>query len=535
MHWADRVAQDLARRGDNHTIAAGITPSGVFHIGHIREIITCDLIVRACKDAGMNARLLFIIDYIDPLRKVYPFLHSDYEGYIGHPLYKIPPPDSEGRPDLKAGHHYAFHFLNPFLEALRELGVNPELSWNHEAYESGKFEDAARLFLNQRDKVAEILTEISGRPIPEGWYPYTPVGHNGSMDGLTITGWEDPYVQWIDNEGKEGRSHIGTAEGKLPWRMDWPAKWAIHGVTCEPFGKDHAASGGSYSTGRRLVNLLDAEAPIPVPYEWIQLKGMGPMSSSTNVIVGPLEALEIVPPEILRYLISRNKPNRHIEFDTGGSLLKMADEYESMVHELKEKEAPSEEDTKRKQKGWIVNSARIRFAQTEPTDMPTEITHKVSFRHLSMLAQIRSDDESVWESMRNTGILEGEPSARLVDRLRRMRNWISSEHFPEGHRLEIQTSVVDEAKEAFNEDDRDYLSALIETYRTCDWDRQTINDAICDHAREQGMNLRNAFVLLYNIHLGKAFGPKLAAILAEIPRENAIAPLKDALCILDEA
>ena len=86
MHWADRVAQDLARRGDNHTIAAGITPSGVFHIGHIREIITCDLIVRACKDAGMNARLLFIIDSIDPLRKVYPFLHSDYEGYIGHPL-----------------------------------------------------------------------------------------------------------------------------------------------------------------------------------------------------------------------------------------------------------------------------------------------------------------------------------------------------------------------------------------------------------------------------------------------------------------
>ena len=95
------------------------------------------------------------------------------------------------------------------------------------------------------------------------------------MDGLTITGWEDPYVLWIDNEGKEGRSHIGTAEGKLPWRMDWPAKWAIHGVTCEPFGKDHAASGGSYSTGRRLVNLLDAEAPIPNTLRMDSTQGYG--------------------------------------------------------------------------------------------------------------------------------------------------------------------------------------------------------------------------------------------------------------------
>ena len=98
--------------------------------------------------------------------------------------------------------------------------------------------------------------------------------------------------------------------------MDWPAKWAVHGVTCEPFGKDHAASGGSYSTGRQLVDLLGAQPPIPVPYEWIQLKGMGPMSSSTNVIVGPLEALDIVPPEILRFLISSNKPKRHSPIQT---------------------------------------------------------------------------------------------------------------------------------------------------------------------------------------------------------------------------
>ena len=544
MHWADRTAQDLARRGDNHTIAAGITPSGEFHIGHIREILTGDMIVRACHDAGMDARLLFIIDSIDPLRKVYPFLHSDYEEYIGYPLYRIPPPDVEGRPDLEAEGNYASHFLNPFLDSLKELGVFPELSWNHEAYESGKFEDAARIFLNNRTEVADLLTEVSGRPIPEGWYPYTPIGHNGSMDGLTVTGWEDPYVLWVDAEGKEGRSHIGTAEGKLPWRLDWPAKWSIHGVTCEPFGKDHAASGGSYSTGRKLVQFLGTNPPHPVPYEWIQLKGQGAMSSSTNVFIGPSEALDLVPPEILRFLISLNKPKKHIEFDTGDLLFKLGEAYDSYVvgyirNHLELKDGDSSRISNIKQD----KNASIRFAQVEHGKMPDKINLRGSFRHLSMLAQIRSNDESVWESMRMYGMIDGEPSENLVLRLHRMRKWIASEHFPEGYRIAIQTSITDDAKQAIlirkditmDTRIRDYYAALVETYETCKWEYQTLQDAICDYAREYGLDLSEAFKMLYLVHLGQDYGPKLATLLPEIPREHAISALRDAISILDEA
>ena len=46
MHWADVMAQRLAERGDRHIVATGITPSGEFHIGHIREILTGDMIAR---------------------------------------------------------------------------------------------------------------------------------------------------------------------------------------------------------------------------------------------------------------------------------------------------------------------------------------------------------------------------------------------------------------------------------------------------------------------------------------------------------
>ena len=82
MHWADVVAERLEKRGHSHIIAAGITPSGEFHIGHLREILTGDMVARACRDAGLDAESVFIVDSADPLRKVYPFLSDEYEKYI---------------------------------------------------------------------------------------------------------------------------------------------------------------------------------------------------------------------------------------------------------------------------------------------------------------------------------------------------------------------------------------------------------------------------------------------------------------------
>ena len=52
------------------------------------------------------------------------------------------------------------------------------------------------------------------------------------------------------------------------------------------------------------------------------------MSSSSGNTIGPMEALELVPPEILRFLIAESKPSKAIEFDAGMSLVNLADEFE---------------------------------------------------------------------------------------------------------------------------------------------------------------------------------------------------------------
>ncbi len=48
MHWAEVVATKFAAP-ERQVICAGITPSGEFHIGHLREILTCDIIYRAVR------------------------------------------------------------------------------------------------------------------------------------------------------------------------------------------------------------------------------------------------------------------------------------------------------------------------------------------------------------------------------------------------------------------------------------------------------------------------------------------------------
>ena len=62
MHWADVIAQALEKKGKTHLIASGITPSGEFHIGHLREILTGDMVTRACKNRGLDAESVFIVD-----------------------------------------------------------------------------------------------------------------------------------------------------------------------------------------------------------------------------------------------------------------------------------------------------------------------------------------------------------------------------------------------------------------------------------------------------------------------------------------
>ena len=517
MHWADVVAEQLAEQADSHIVATGITPSGPIHVGNMREVLTADLIVRACEDRGLDAELVYIADSADPLRKVYPFLDPDvYSTHVGKPLATIPAPDGEGT--------YADHFLDPFFSCLDELGIEHRVIDAYQSYADGEYEASVRTACEQRDEIRGLLQRISGRELDADWFPFNPMDDHGRMHGVRVTGYDWPHVEWRNEDGETGRTDISKGGGKLPWRLDWPARWSWIGVTCEPFGKDHSSAGSSWDTAQPLASLFGVEPPLGLPYEWINLKGQGAMSSSAGNAMSGSELLELVPPEIMRFLISRAKPAKHIDFDPGAGLISLADEYERLERryhaELRGIEQKPVGEGERRERQRMDDARRFELSQVGRGEVSEEDALEMSFSHLSMLCQVKANRQGVFDSLARTHAVDASaPDVRLLERERRMRSWIASDWFPGEVRILLQADVDADWLTGLEQSERDFLSGFAAGLRSTEWNESAIQEHISASIEAAGMTPRTAFPLLYALLLGRPRGPRLAPLIREHDRD----------------
>jgi len=233
-----------------------------------------------------------------------------------------------------------------------------------------------------------------------------------------------------------------------------------------------------------------------------------------------MDALGLVPPEIMRYVIARGKVGRHIDFDTGPALFQTADEYERLVAE-----PPRGSDgdlSRRQQVARDTQLAALRLSQVERSSDPADSIAGVSFRHLAMLAQIKSNDDDVWGSLRRSSHLDGEPSDALTGRMRRMRNWVDGPHFPDAAKIVVQSSVGEEARANLTEEHEDFLSALSGALSDCEWTDEAIGNCIKETIADVEINGRDAYVALYWVILGKHHGPKASSLISEMERDLCI-------------
>ncbi len=488
MHWADVEAEEI--EAEEPLIATGEAPSGPIHLGHIREVLTGEAISRAS-----HGELVLIVDSIDPLRRSYPFLDDSYEDHIGKPLSEIP---------CVCGEHenYAEHFMEPFLESLKELGVELDVKYAHQMYAEGEYEEATRKVIQNKEKVADIIEEETGRELDEDWFPYNPLcSECRNIGNAEIKGFDDPYVLYECDCGHEGKADIRKDDGKLPWRADWPARWWILGIDCEPFGKDHSASGGSWDTGKRIIEeVFDTEAPHPVVYEWIQLKGEGPMSSSSGIAIKTEDMLETVSPEVLRYLIMNSKPNTHIDFDPGLGLLDIVDEYDECEQDYFE-----EEDEDR---------ARV-YELSQVEEPPSERPQRIPYRHLVNLVQIYDNNEEIWSVAQETGQIEEDKEKdyeRSVDRAEKVRYWLEN-HAPDM----VKFSLKEELPEVqLDEEEKEFLDLYRQELDDKEWESDILHKLVHTVAEEIDISKGKAFRSFYKILLGDDQGPRLGRFLSQL-------------------
>ncbi|MFO8109678.1 MAG: lysine--tRNA ligase [Thermoplasmata archaeon] len=489
MHWADVEASELP---PEPLIATGITPSGPIHLGSLREILTGDAIKRA-SDSG---NLLYIADSIDPLRRVYPFLEDHYEKYVGMPLHTIPCPCGEHE-------SYAAHYLAPFLETIEKLGVVCSVKYTHKMYAEGVYEESTRTLIESKDVVAKIIQGKTGRRLEESWYPYNPIcGRCGRLGQGEVLYFEDPFIHYRCKCGYVGKADIRTDHGKLPWRCDWPARWWILDVDCEPLGKDHAAAGGSWDTGAEIIReVFGTPPPHPMVYEWIQLKGKGAMSSSSGIAVKGEEMLAVVEPEVVRFLLMRTKPQSHIDFDPGLPLLDLVEDYD--------------QTEKRYYDGELDEDSRRIYELSQIESIPEYPPTRVPYRHMVNLVQIYDSMDDIWE-VSVGGECGPDDYTLLTKRADKVRYWLDN-FAPDFVKFSMRKHAPDiELKEkecAFLEK---YLSRLEELGR---WSDETLHSMVHNIAEEVELPKGRAFGLFYRIFLGQKRGPKLGRFLMQIDRD----------------
>lgn len=478
VHWADVIAQKLLEKGEEHRIATGITPSGHIHLGNLREMMTADAVKRSIDDAGGEAEVVYIADTFDPLRKRYPFLPQKYEEYIGMPLSIIP--DPEGCHD-----NYAEHFLNPFLESIKELGMDVTVERADEMYSDGRYVEEIKTALDNRKEIGQILEEITGREIGEDWYPFMPFCENcRRINASQVTSYDDNWIYYKCECGHEGKASY-RGGGKLSWRVDWAARWKILGITCEPFGKDHAAAGGSYDTGVRLAReIFDIEPPFPIIYEWIHLKGVGAMKSSKGIVIPIKDLVDTLPPELVRYIIIRSKPERHIEFDPT-NLLEVIEEFEGAYKE---------------------NERSVQLSmvsEAEYTDVP--------FKHILVVGQIAKWDlNSVLSMLERTGYEINDTVRKDVGRkIEFASKWIEK-YAPDKLKFEITEEIPE-----LNQEEKEFLQKFTASLHE-EMSPDEIHTLVYETAKQNNIKPKKAFKTIYKTILNKSFGPRAGYFLKSL-------------------
>ncbi|MBU3978069.1 lysine--tRNA ligase [Patescibacteria group bacterium] len=298
-------------------------------------------------------------------------------------------------------------------------------------------------------------------------------------------------VKWTKGCGAAGKTSPFSDEkgmkGKLPWKIEWAAKWQAIGITVEGAGKDHMSKGGSHDIASQVCQrVLHYPVPYPIPYEWFLIGGKK-MSSSKGVGTSAAEMIEILPPELLRFLMVKTKINQAINFDPAGDTIpKLFDEYQKAADAYFTK---TNEDLARifelSQIGEIKKPPVIRF---------------------SVLAQ--------WIQMPN--MQEEIKKAGYEDWVRYARVWVDK-YAPDSEKFVVAKELPEEAKK-LSKEQKNYLQKIA-TELEKKWTPEDFQKALYVLSKELAIPSKDAFAAIYLALIGKDHGPKAGWLILSLEKK----------------
>ena len=548
VHWLEEIIEKILERKETIiTLATGKTPSGYIHLGILREIIICDSIRRILEAKSKIVKFYLFIDSLDAAKRFPEYIEKDFQKkHIGKPFSFIPCPFKDCKCES-----YAHHFGNDLLSSFGDFGISTEVVWSHELYKTEQMQDKIKIALDNTGSIKKtirkyILPTLDDEKkaafleMQKDWMPVMVICEkcnriqhlekDGSIKPNRVIDYfkeEEKVVYECKACNHNGNVSIYSGRLKLNWRVDWPAKWAIFKTTCEPAGKDHSVKGGAYDTGIELCQeLYNFIGPVKVAYEWLRL-GDRDMKTSKGIVFTPKKYLELANPEVFKTIILRTNPTKHIAFRIE-EMPQYYDYYEKMEEiYFSEKEVEGEN----------LETFRFIYPLTQTKPLSNKKPTQIPFKLLVFLSQIQNilSLRKLYEKARDASQSENfekEVSFEHFEKLisqstnwtNTIKNIIENEDREKVKRELLKKINIFTIPEMFN---NDILTSLNENQKkgirllreylieNDPLDPDLIQNKIFTIAKNNlKFSPRKQFEAIYQIILGKKFGPRLGSFLS---------------------
>jgi len=509
--WIDKLAfeliereKQLGRSTDLIRVESGLGASGIPHIGSLGDAVRAYGVKLALENFGYKSELIAYSDDLDGLRKIPDGLDVD-EKYIGKRVSAIPDPKGCCK-------SYGEHMSGLLLGGLDELGIEYEHKTASKTYEDGILVDQIHKILVNSKKIGDKIEELTGQQKFQTVLPYFPVCE---CDKLYTT----ESFEYIEDEkkvryrckdaeigsniikgcGHEGEADITKGLGKLAWKVEFAARWQAFDIRFEAYGKDIM---DSVKVNDWVSDeILEFPHPYHVKYEMFLDKDGKKISKSLGNVVTSEKWLNYgTPKSILLLLYKRITGARELGFEDIPSLM---DEYNELENIYFGKTKVDNEAKLVKSKGLYEYVNLLK-----PPENPS--TH-ASYRLLIELCKIFKDDrvERVTSKLIDYGTIKEEGKDSVKELIKLAGNY--SDDFEETKIPATKIMVDDSSKVALKQ-----LADLLQKDET----PEDLQNSIYSIAKENQVQPKDFFKILYQIILSKDRGPKIGPFIEDIGKKK---------------
>jgi lysyl-tRNA synthetase class 1 len=233
---------------------------------------------------------------------------------------------------------------------------------------------------------------------------------------------------------------------------------------------------------------------------------------------------DVLPPEQLRFLFLRPRPNQVIEFDPVGTdaVPRVFDDFDKFAAATAGRDVHGE---------LPAGHERIfQYSLLSPAaDVAAEAdAFRPPFGHLALLLQVPGVDIEERMAAEKGARLTGREREILAERVAAARAWLD-EYAPESLRLVVRRDGLPAEAAELDDAQRRFLGALADSAETeAAGSGESWQALIFQAAKDKDVAARRAFEAIYRAFLGRPNGPRAGWLLASLEPEFVQTRLRDA-------